>query len=122
MPQWVVRSDLYIESTKATKRSRVESQIPVDPTVDPLQIWKKAQKICPYLAKVARDVLAVPATSAAPERKFSVAGDMNRQKRGRLTCANIEELVFLNQALPVLKKMRAEKEVKGVSMEGSSKD
>ena len=93
-----------------------------DPTVDPLQIWKKAQKICPYLAKVARDVLAVPATSAAPERKFSVAGDMNRQKRSRLTCSNIEELVFLNQALPVLKKMRAEKEVKGVSMESSSKD
>jgi hypothetical protein len=34
----------------------------------------------------------------------------------------MEELVYLNQALPVLKKMRAEKEVKGVSMEDSSTD
>ena len=115
---------------KKSAKERAEHEVdmwkkrksPSDPTVDPPQIWKKAQKICPYLTKVARDVLAVPATSAAPEHKFSVAGDMNRQKRGRLTCVNIEELVFLNQTLPVLKKMRVKKEVKGVSMEGSSKD
>ena len=59
--------------------------------------------------------------SAAPERKFSKAGDVNRKKRASLKCENIEELVFLNEALPVVKKMRAEKEIKGASMEGSAK-
>ena len=87
---------------------------PSDKDDDPLKVWKKAKTVCPYLSQVARDVLAVPATSAAPERKFSKAGDMNRKKRGSLKCENIEELVFLNEALPVVKKMRAEKEIKGV--------
>ena len=82
---------------------------------DPLKVWKQASKHCPYLAKVARDVLAVPATSAAPERKFSKAGDVNTKKRASITCENLEELVFLNEALPVVKKMRAEKEIKGAS-------
>ena len=111
------RAELEVEKWKTRKFQS-------DPKADPLQVWKKmkANNVCPYLVQVARDVLAVPATSAAPERKFSVAGDMNRQKRGRLTCDNMEELVYLNQALPVLKKMRVEKEVKGVSMEGSSTD
>jgi hypothetical protein len=88
---------------------------PSDKDNDPLKVWKQASKHCPYLSKVARDVLAVPATSAAPERKFSKAGDVNTKKRASITCENLEELVFLNEALPVVKKMRAEKEIKGAS-------
>ena len=40
----------------------------------PLLEWKSAVKVCPWLGSLARRVLAIPATSAAPERLFSSSG------------------------------------------------
>jgi len=56
----------------------------------------------------------VPATSAAPERLFSTAGNVMIKKRSRLTCDNMEELMYLHEVLPqvreweAIKKMRLE--------------
>jgi len=38
------------------------------------------------LGVLARRVLAIPATSAAPERLFSTAGDVMTKKRSCVTC------------------------------------
>ena len=48
----------------------------------------------PWLGVLARRVLAIPATSAAPERLFSTVGNVMTKKRSRLTCHNMEELVY----------------------------
>jgi hypothetical protein len=47
-------------------------QVPND--TDPLMWWKQHQQEFPDLTRMARQYLAVPATSASPERFFSRVG------------------------------------------------
>jgi hypothetical protein len=51
----------------------------------------------PWLGVLARRVLAIPATATAHERLFSMAGNVMTKKRSRLTCDNMEELVYLHE-------------------------
>ena len=51
----------------------------------------------PWLVVLARRVLAVPASSAAPECLFSTAGNEMTKKRPDLTCVKMEELVYLHE-------------------------
>jgi hypothetical protein len=44
-------------------------QVPLD--TDPLMWWKQHVQEFPHLARMARQYLTVPATSASPERLFS---------------------------------------------------
>ena len=53
--------------------------------------------LLPWLGVLARRVLDIPATSAAPKRLFSTAGNVMTKKRSRLTCDNMEELVYLRE-------------------------
>jgi len=54
------------------------------------------------------------AAGGAPERLFSMAGNVITKKRSRLTCDNIKELVYLHEVCPqvqeweAVKKMRSE--------------
>ena len=63
---------------------------------------------------LARRVLAIPTTSAAPERLFSTAGNAITKTRSRLTCDNMEEFVYLHDVCShvleweSVKKMRSE--------------
>ena len=68
---------------------------------------KSAVEVCPWLGSLARRVLAIPATSAAPERLFSASGNTMTKKRARLTCDNLEELVFLHETWPVVREWEA---------------
>ena len=52
----------------------------------------------PSLAKYARRVLAIPATSASSERVFSTAGQIVTKKRARLTGDAVTLLVWLKGA------------------------
>ena len=65
--------------------------------------------MCPWLGSLARKVVSIPATSTAPERLFSTAGNTMTKKRCRLTCANLEELVYLHETWPKVRKWDAEK-------------
>jgi len=58
---------------------------------------KCAVHLFPWLGVMARRVLAFPASSAAPERLFSTAGNVMTKKRSRLKCDNMEELVYLHE-------------------------
>jgi hypothetical protein len=71
--------------------------VPLPKTDDPLMEWKLCgdKNVCPFLGRLARRVLAVPATSASPERLFSTAGNQMTKKRCGLTCDNLETLVYL---------------------------
>ena len=63
---------------------------------NPLDEWRRsAVYLLPWLGVLARRVLTIPATSSAPKRLFSTAGNVMTKKRSRLTCDNMEELVYL---------------------------
>jgi len=65
---------------------------------NPLDEWRcGAVHLFPWLGVLVRRVLTIPATSAAPERLFSMVGNVMTKKRSRLTCDNMEELVYLHE-------------------------
>ena len=54
--------------------------IPLPMTSNPLKEWRRGVKIFPCISLLARRVLAIPATSAAPERYFSTSGNTMTKK------------------------------------------
>ena len=53
------------------------------------------------MASVARRVLSLHATSCAPERNWSLLGQLYRKNRSRLAIARAEKLVFISSAAKV---------------------
>ena len=71
-------------------------QVPND--TDPLMWWKQHQQEFPDLARMARQYLAVPATSASPERFFSRVGLVQTDLRGSLLDTTMIDLMWAKQA------------------------
>jgi len=72
--------------------------VPFPKDKNPLDEWRHgAVHLFPWLCVLVRCVLAIPATSAAPKSLFSTAGNVMTKKRSRLTCDNMEELVYLHR-------------------------
>jgi hypothetical protein len=61
---------------------------------NPLSFWKKMHSSYPILSKVAARVFGVPASSAAVEREFSLAGNIITQKRSKLSPDAVNDMVF----------------------------
>lgn len=49
------------------------------------------------LAIIAKQMLAIPASSVSSERVFSLAGNILSKKRSRLTAANVDTFIFINK-------------------------
>jgi len=64
---------------------------------DALQFWKENDREhkLPMMALIARKLLAIPATSTASERVFSVCGVTMNDRRARLNPKTLEMLTFL---------------------------
>jgi len=88
--------------------------VPFPEDENPLDEWRhSAVHLFPWLGVLARRVVAIPETSAAPERLFGTVGNVMTKKLLRLTCDNMEELVYLEVCPQVreweaVKKMRSE--------------
>ena len=67
----------------------------VDKNIDPLQWWSFNEVNFPELAKIARNLLAIPASSAASERVFSVANACCSGRRSGLNTETIETQILL---------------------------
>jgi hypothetical protein len=80
---------------------------PVNLEDSPLAWWKQHGHLFPTLSRLARRYLATPATSCPVERLFSVAGQVDAAKRASLSSDNLTLLVFMHEALPFLRKIRA---------------
>ena len=80
-------------------------------TSNPVTEWRRGEKIFPCLSLLARRVLAIPATSAAPERLFSTSGNTMTKKRCSLSCDNLEECVYLHEVWPQVRKWTTDKKV-----------
>eukprot|EP00968_Pinguiococcus_pyrenoidosus_P001376 scaffold62_cov256-Pinguiococcus_pyrenoidosus.AAC.34 len=63
---------------------------------DIVTFWKKTTEF-PNLRRVAKDVLAIPASSAAIERDFCLAGDYRRSKRASMGGKIFEAMMFIRQ-------------------------
>ena len=83
-----------------------ETIIPQDD--DPLQWWCQRQGKYPWLSRLARRCLCVPATSASSERLFSSAGLTVTKLRNRLSDEHITTLVYLRNVWPVLENWQAD--------------
>jgi hAT family C-terminal dimerisation region len=73
--------------------------VDADQGIDILLFWKEHQNEFPLLAKVARRILAIPASSAASERLFSRAGRVLEERRAKLSSANADKILFLHHNL-----------------------
>jgi hypothetical protein len=70
---------------------------PISRTINnPLIWWKEHEQMYPNVAKLARKILCIPATSAPCERVFSVAGLTISKLRSRMVSSNAEMCVFLH--------------------------
>lgn len=67
----------------------------MDRNTDIYQYWKAKQFEFPIISKIARDYLAIPATSAPSECVFSVGGDIVTKKRNRLVGDSVRMIVCL---------------------------
>jgi hypothetical protein len=66
--------------------------------------WKSNEIKFPLLSHLAQRILCIPATSAPSERVFSSAGLTIAKDHARLAPQTANELVFLHDALPAIKK------------------
>ncbi|CAL5001121.1 unnamed protein product [Urochloa decumbens] len=69
--------------------------IPRTETLDILSWWKSNSVEYPTLSRMARDVLAVPASTVASESAFSTGRRIISDLRSRLTPKNVEALICL---------------------------
>jgi hypothetical protein len=70
-----------------------------DADVDVLEWWKCHTRKYPWLARIARDYLGIPATSAPAERVFSDGADLITKKRGSLCADTIQACMCLKSWL-----------------------
>jgi hypothetical protein len=70
-------------------------QVPLD--TDPLMWRKQHVQEVPRLARMARQYLAVPATSESPERLFSGVGLVKSDLRGSLLDTTLTDVMWVKQ-------------------------
>jgi len=80
-------------------------------TINPLREWRRGVQIFPWLSLLARRVLAIPDSSASPERLFSTSGNTMAKKQCSLSFDNLEECVYLHEVWPQVRKWAADKKV-----------
>lgn len=82
-------------------------QKPAEADGDVLAFWKANETSVPLLAKFARSILCIPASSASSERLFSEAGKVISNQRTNISAIRAEQLIFIHQnyekALPFIK-------------------
>lgn len=64
---------------------------------DPLAWWREHRESFPKIAELARELLAVPASSAGAERVFKALSLVLSRKRRRLRDHRAEDLVFVHE-------------------------
>ncbi|XP_028161108.1 zinc finger BED domain-containing protein 4-like [Ostrinia furnacalis] len=68
-----------------------------DKNTSPLNWWKEHRNIYPHLYTLAVTTLNTMATSVPCERIFSACGNLINDRRTRLGCRKVQQLMFLNQ-------------------------
>jgi hypothetical protein len=62
---------------------------------NPLEFWKNNNMEFPILAKVARQIFSIPASTAMVERSFSAGGNIVTKRRANIKPAQLNNVLFL---------------------------
>ncbi|CAF1175737.1 unnamed protein product, partial [Didymodactylos carnosus] len=65
---------------------------------NPLVFWREQQQILPILAKIAKSIYVIQASSAESERHFSTSAQIATKQRSQLDPECVESLVVLKEA------------------------
>jgi hypothetical protein len=89
-------------STEATdNRHEIDKYLSLPVTeVDALSFWKQTEAFrrdlrLPVMSFIAKQLLAIPATSTPSERVFSACGATLNERRARMNTETLEKLMFL---------------------------
>jgi hypothetical protein len=64
-----------------------------------LEWWSKNESFYPHLAKVAKDILAIPITQVGVERVFNIARDVLGDRRHRLSAQAFREIMIFKDTI-----------------------
>ncbi|CAD6892280.1 unnamed protein product [Tilletia caries] len=98
----MVQGQATLESSSQLRKYLSEPAVPISETDDendkqnPLAYWKLHQQRFPQLAKFARDILAIPATTVASESAFSRSKLLITDRRTRLNKTSVSALMCLD--------------------------
>jgi len=106
-------TQFHLMSIKITKREIevLKSRTLLLPTSNRLREWRSGVQIFPWLSLLTRCVLTIPYTSTSPKRLFSASGNAMTKKQCSLSYDNLEECVYLHEALPKVRKWAADEKV-----------
>jgi hAT family C-terminal dimerisation region len=96
---------LQVKAEIANYRKRPALVHTADAPANPLEWWAMKASAFPILSKMAKQMLAIPATSASSERVFSQAGQITRASRNRMDVSNTAQLIFLKGSWRKVKEM-----------------
>ena len=90
--------DEHVKHTKAARRCELQLYLEEDfhprvPDFDILKWWSVNSQRYPILGRIARDVLAVPASTVASESAFSTSGRVISDHRTCLGAESVEALM-----------------------------
>ena len=93
-------SDRNTSIKELDRRIRIYENMDIDDDYDnnPFAFWHKYRTVLPLLAKIAKSVLVLPASSVTSERHFSIAGQILTELRNSLDPNCLEALVMLKEA------------------------
>ena len=105
---WYEKKKSNVAATSKTELELYleESLFPRSESFNILDWWKANSAKHPTLAKIARDILAVPATSVASEAAFSTGGRIIDESRSSLSTDTVEALVTTQDWLPSRKQKK----------------
>jgi hypothetical protein len=88
--------DKYLNYNWQQPNSTVTQQNKKTPQNDPLEFYKAKKEEFPNVARIARHLLCIPATSVSAESLFSRAGMIQNDQRSRLHPMRLQQFCFLN--------------------------
>lgn len=80
-------AERYLDSPPMRNTKEIKS--------DPLKAWRLLQHEYPTLAKMASDILAIPASEVGVERLFNIGRDVCHYRRNRLEGKTIEDIMMV---------------------------
>lgn len=91
--------DVYLTEATASMDCLEDPPNPESKTVTfrPLRYWKQNEHRFPFLARIAREVFRIPASSGSVERVFSTATDILTCKRARMKSDHFAMLLFIKR-------------------------
>ena len=84
-----VRNDILMYNSRAE-----ETQLD-----NPVRFWQNLKSLCPTLSSLALSILVISVTSVPSEQAFSASGRPIHKRRGRLSGAMVEKIMFLKDKI-----------------------